>query len=149
LTKKLYGKLALLDYGNEPFQVKGDKYSAYGANMAIRRELFDTYGCFQTNIGRVKDKLFSGEDTVWIDTILRKGLKMIYQPEMSVYHRIPAERMKKSYFRKWHFYVGISSANIAETETVRKLLFDIPRYKVRYFLITVMDYFSSLILFLL
>ena len=55
LTKDLYGYLALLDYGENPFYI--DSPEIWGANFAVKSSLFQKYGYFDTTLGRLPTKL--------------------------------------------------------------------------------------------
>lgn len=144
LTRKLYGRLALLDYGSDLLELTSDERSLYTANMALRIAVFKKYGAFQENIGRKAERLFSGEDTAYIERLLSYKMKVLYQPEMIVSHTIQRSRLRKNYFRKWHFDTGISQVMIPETEEVKYIGFNIPRYHVRKFLNSVWGYIRSL-----
>ena len=37
----------------------------------------------------------------------RRGLKIVYDPDLVVYHRVSVERMRKKYFRRWAFTVRL------------------------------------------
>jgi hypothetical protein len=60
------------------------------------------------------------------------GAKGMYLPNLIIYHHIPAERVTKSYFRRWCFWRGVSLGLLDRT---RKLpcayLFGIPRWHYR------------------
>lgn len=147
LTRKLYGRLALLDYGSEPMELVSDDRSLYTANMALRTAVFRKYGAFQETIGRKADRLFSGEDTAYVERLIMNKAKVLYQPTMVVGHIIQKNRLRKNYFRKWHFDTGLSQIMIPETEEVKYIGFNIPRYHVRKFLSSFWGYIRSLVTF--
>jgi glycosyltransferase involved in cell wall biosynthesis len=72
----------------------------WGANMAFRREVFDRVGGFDPRLGLIGPKLFRSEESDLIDRALRLGLRIAYDPALTVYHRIGSDRMQKSYFRR-------------------------------------------------
>ena len=142
-SEKLYGRLALLDYGSKSFQIKpGDDYDLFGANYAFKKYCFDKFGFFRTDLCRKGNKLFSGEDAVYVKSILKKGAKVVYDPTLIVNHKIEKDRVRKSYFRRWHFYMGISKTfdDSGAHVLVKKSVFDIPRYLIRDFLETTVKY---------
>jgi len=75
----------------------------WGANMAFRRELFDRVGEFDPRLGVVGKKLFKGEETDLVHRALELGLKIAYDPALTVFHRIGPDRMRKAYFRRLVF----------------------------------------------
>jgi glycosyltransferase involved in cell wall biosynthesis len=147
LIRRLYGRLALLDYGDKSFKITDDKHNIYGANMAFRKDLFVKYGLFDTELGRKGKRLYSGEDSAFIYNIVKNKENVMYQADLIVQHFISKDRMNKKYFRKWHYDAGISSAILVEQEDKKKIIYSIPRYKIKIFIITLVEYLKALILF--
>jgi len=106
LTKKFYENLALLDYGDNSFQIINGKFQFYGANFALRKTIFDEVGYFNPNLDRRGTCLLSGGDTELFYRILKAGKKIYYKPNCIVYHKIGPDRLQKAYFRKWYFFSG-------------------------------------------
>lgn len=104
LTKELYHVVALLDLGNET--VRLNKSTVWGNNMAFKASVFEKYGYFDTSIGRKGEKLFAGDETTFIDKLIKGGEYVYHCPDMKVNHYIPGFRIKKSYFRKWEYCQG-------------------------------------------
>jgi radical SAM protein with 4Fe4S-binding SPASM domain len=50
--------------------------------------------------------LYVGEDTEFLQRLLNGGEKLLYAPWPVIYHRVPAHRMSKQYFRKWKYDEG-------------------------------------------
>jgi glucosyl-dolichyl phosphate glucuronosyltransferase len=50
----------------------------------------------------------------WCIRARQAGLRGFYVPEMSVRHVIPANRLEKSYFRRWFYWRGVSRAILYE-----------------------------------
>jgi glycosyltransferase involved in cell wall biosynthesis len=104
LSEELHDRLALLDYGDVPFYLI--RPLIWGANLAVRTNVFEKYGLFSTDRGRLPNKLYSGEETHFLGRLLEGGGTVFYMPDATVYHCISAERMRKMYFRKWMFHHG-------------------------------------------
>ena len=104
LRKELFSYIALLDSGDEVLRL--DHPRLWGANFSVRSSLFVKYGVFNTELGRLPHKLFGYEETELIDQFIQAGERVFYCPQVVVHHCIPANRMKKSYFRKWKFDEG-------------------------------------------
>jgi glucosyl-dolichyl phosphate glucuronosyltransferase len=100
------GVLPFFDLG--PAAGKLDR-APYGANMAYRREMFEKYGFFRTDLGRCGNSLISSEDTEFGRRLLAAGEKFHYEPGAIVYHAIPQERLDRKYFQAWWFGLGRSS----------------------------------------
>ena len=96
-------------------EVKGSP-QIWGANMAFKRSLFHEVGCFDTRLGNVGRKLYRGEETELIRRALKKGKKLIYDPKLTVHHRIDANRMTKNFFRKVAFDSGQAQVELSALE---------------------------------
>jgi len=114
---------ALFDMGDTAAQLKEEP--PYGANMAFRKEMFEKYGVFRTDLGRCGDNLMSNEDTEFGRRLLAAGERLRYEPRAVVYHSISAERLNKRYFRAWWFAYG--RARIREKQPPARV-WGIPRF---------------------
>ena len=105
-----------------------------GGNSVIRRPLLDRVGLYNTQLGRTAVGLLSCEDQDMYDRLLIAEAKGRYLPDLRVYHRIPAERLTKRYFRSWCFWNGVSRGILdrQHREPVKYLL-GIPRYQLGQF----------------
>jgi GT2 family glycosyltransferase len=99
------GPLALFDSGSEAGQLHESPFSA---NMAYRKEVFDKYGLFRTDLGRVGDNLISNEDTEFGRRVMGSGLRLRYEPSALTYHPVEESRLRRSYFLSWWFNKGRS-----------------------------------------
>lgn len=106
--------LALLHYG-EAQDLGG--HTAVGANMAIRRSLFETLGGFATHLGKRRGTLLGGEDHDLSQRAVAAGYRCEYRPELRVRHWVPAERTRLRYFLRWFFWCGITHAVIDRGES--------------------------------
>ena len=82
----------------------------WGANMVFRRSVFDQLGLFDVELGPVGTQPVNFADVDMVERALRNGRKAVYDPELVVYHRIPPERMRMGYFRRWAFVTGRAEA---------------------------------------
>ena len=101
--------LALLHYG-EAQDLGG--HTAVGANMAVRRSLFEVLGGFATHLGKKRGTLLGGEDHDFCQRAVVAGYRCEYRPELRVRHWVPAERTRFRYFLRWFFWSGITHAVI-------------------------------------
>jgi hypothetical protein len=104
--------LALLHYGEA--QNLGQR-TAVGANMAIRRAVFESLGGFAPNLGKRRGTLLGGEDHDLCQRAVTAGYNCEYRPELRVQHWVPAERTRLRYFLRWFFWSGITHAVIEGT----------------------------------
>lgn len=103
-----------------------------GGNAVFKRSVLDEVGRYTTWLGRTDKGLLTGEDEELYGRLLAHGARGMYLPNLIIYHHIPAERVTKSYFRRWCFWRGVSLGLLGRT---RKLpvayLFGIPRWHYR------------------
>jgi glucosyl-dolichyl phosphate glucuronosyltransferase len=109
---KQWAAIALLDYGAEPIEF-GSRVPL-GVNMAFARAAFDRAGLFDPQMGRRAGTLLGQEVREWCIRARRAGVRGFYVPEMALQHIIPADRLRKAYFRRWFFWRGISRALLYE-----------------------------------
>lgn len=101
---KLYGSTGSGDH---------DKFMIFpeypvGLNMAFRNEVFTQVGEFNTKLGRIKNSLLSNEEREIFYRISKADLKVLYASKAILYHRIPRDRMSKSWVFKRFYWQGIS-----------------------------------------
>jgi glycosyltransferase involved in cell wall biosynthesis len=82
----------------------------WGANMVFRRSVFNEIGEFDVELGPSGRVPVNSEDLDMVERALRRGLKIVYDPELVVHHRVGGERMRKNYFRRWAFTAGLAVA---------------------------------------
>ena len=86
-----------------------------GANMAFRREVFDTVGGFQREIGRVGKRRLGCEETEMCIRACHHWPQrgFLYHPQASVFHRVPGSRTNWRYFYSRCYFEGISKAFVS------------------------------------
>ncbi len=99
----LGGALAHFDLGDKPFGLDG---APAGANMAFRKEVFQNFGGFRTDLGPCPGSQIRGEDTELGRRLLAAGARLRYEPSAVVYHPVPENRVRKDYFLAWWFDNG-------------------------------------------
>jgi glycosyltransferase involved in cell wall biosynthesis len=97
--------LALFNLGPNPMALS---QSPFGTNMAFRKEIFDRFGDFRTDLGPQPDSILRGEDTEFGKRILAAGLQLRYEPSAKVFHAVREDRLQKKYFLDWWFDKGRS-----------------------------------------
>ncbi len=102
--------LVAFDLGSDACQLRE---SPFGTNMAYRKEMFEKYGGFRTDLGpRPGSEYGKSEDTEFGSRLLSAGERLRYEPSAVVYHPVPDNRMEKEYFLTWWFHKG--EANIRQ-----------------------------------
>jgi glycosyltransferase involved in cell wall biosynthesis len=116
----------------------GDKVLPYGpefngilmgGNAVFRRKTLEQVGSYSTSLGRSGGNLMSGEDQDMFERLLASGARGLYLPDLIIYHHIPAERLTKSYYRRWCFWNGVSLGVIDHSRNASvAYLLGVPRY---------------------
>ena len=113
-AQDIWGPLALVDYGDTPAAYAADNTGQrlpIGANLAFSRAALVAVGGWRTDLGKVNNTLISGEDHEIFLRLRRRGLYAgYYDPELTVRHFVPAQRLTRRYFRRWFFWRGKTQA---------------------------------------
>jgi glycosyltransferase involved in cell wall biosynthesis len=97
------GILALFELGDTPGKLE---LPPYGTNMAFRKEMFEKYGGFRTDLGPTPGSEIRNEDTEFGRRVMTAGEQLRYEPTAVVYHEVPRNRLRKEYFLQWWFDFG-------------------------------------------
>ncbi|HZP48243.1 MAG TPA: glycosyltransferase [Vicinamibacterales bacterium] len=123
----LWGTLAMLDYGRTPFVFEERQRVPLGANMAVRRALFERVGHFDTNLGRIRNSLRGQAQAEFFCRSRTAGARGLYVPAMAVDHHIPAARLTRRYFRRWWFMKGMGRHCLEQIHPKTELGIDLAR----------------------
>jgi glycosyltransferase involved in cell wall biosynthesis len=97
------GVLALFDLGTTSCELTEPPY---GTNMAFRKQVFEKYGGFRTDLGPCPGSEIRGEDTEFGRRILGAGERLWYQPSAIICHPVTENRLKQEYFLRFFFDHG-------------------------------------------
>ena len=127
LTERFYGFLAIRTDRTDDYPITQASQAPFGANMAMKRAVFDRVGLFDTDRGRKGNVLASGEDGELFERILSAGLTAIFLGQSRVHHKLESFRLTKRYFRRWRFQ---TSRNLAQSRGLagKRRLANIPLY---------------------
>ena len=124
----LWGTIAIQDHGPEPFVYEDRRKVPLGANMAVRKSLFDRIGGFRPDFGRTGGRLVLGQEVPELLMRARDaGVRGLYVPAMAVHHHVPAHRLTPAYFRRWWFGKGVSRAALERIQPVTEMGLDLTR----------------------
>jgi glycosyltransferase involved in cell wall biosynthesis len=127
---------AQFDMGDTAVELKDEP--PYGANMAFRKEMFEKYGVFRTDLGHCGDGLIGNDDTEFGRRLMAGGERLRYEPFAVVYHSVPAERLNKRHFRAWWFAFGRAQMREKGPRTsvwgIPRFYFSLPNIALRLFL---------------
>ena len=108
---RMWGVIALLDFGPADREFGRGIGWPLGVNMAVRADVFRDRGLWWDNrYDRVGNTLRGQGQREWCLRVRAAGLQGFYTPSMVVHHLVPADRLQKAYFRRWFYWYGISRA---------------------------------------
>jgi glycosyltransferase involved in cell wall biosynthesis len=76
-----------------------------GANLGVRRHVFDRVGNFSPDYPR-------GQDREWEMRVWRAGMQGLYLPGIDVIAHIPADRLTRRYHRRWQATTAMNHARM-------------------------------------
>ena len=129
LTDELLGFLAEVDHGPEPLWIHDRGTPVWTANIGYRTRIFQgSWGLrFDERYNREGGDIGGGEDAAMFWSLLARGARIRYRPDMMVDHFVEKARLKRSYFLRLHFRAGIRKA-CNEGVIVGRQLFGVPPY---------------------
>lgn len=107
IPSELMPMFGLHDLGDEKKRYPAGNFPR-GGNMLIFKSVFDTYGSFDTRLGRAGRKLLGSEEKAFFDRIRKKGVDLHYWPEMELTHRIGSARLTDDYLKEQSMGIGES-----------------------------------------
>lgn len=132
MSPALHGVLAIPDGGTRRLTLRkglNEQIMPIGANMAVRRQVVDRVGGWNPRLGKLQGTLRTGEDHEFALKMIEAGLTGVYEPAAWVRHRVPADRLRLSYFSRWFHDNGAIVAGLEEAyPTTTHFLLDVPRY---------------------
>lgn len=85
-------------------------YYIIGANMSFKRNIFNRYGFFDVELGRIGNCLLSGEDMEFMMRLPQNGI--FYEPLAITSTKITQHRLTRIYFVQRIFWQAVSDARI-------------------------------------
>jgi len=100
-----------------------------GGNAVISRAMLTKVGLYSTDLGRNGKRPLADEDTDMYHRLLAAGARGVYVPDLIIYHYIHPDRLTKRYFRRWHFWRGVSSGLLDRRQPQpTPYMLGVPRY---------------------
>jgi GT2 family glycosyltransferase len=84
--------------------------AVYGANMAFRTDALAAIGGFPEELGRVGDRLLSGEEVEVLDRLRARGHRVFYDGRVTVRHSIQRERLRPDWLLSRIHWQGATDA---------------------------------------
>ena len=134
LIEEAWSGLGVQSYGEQMLRTDARRpLCLIGANLMIWRRVLDSVGAFDPAVQRVRNGIGSTEDDEYQRRIWMTGAHGVYDPRLSVHALVTADRLTKSYHRRWHFGHGrhVARMRLPEMERSRWHVFGVPAHLVR------------------
>jgi glycosyltransferase involved in cell wall biosynthesis len=107
LQDELLGFLGRLDHGDGCW-LTDNATPFYGGNFAVRKDIFAEVGEFDAGLGRKGRVNAGGEDTEFYRRLISSEHSVRWVPGAIIYHRIRADKLRRSYFLELHYRQGLA-----------------------------------------
>jgi glycosyltransferase involved in cell wall biosynthesis len=128
LPREHAGVIGVVDGGSQHVYGTSDA-ELMGGNAVISRAILAKLGLYSTDLGRTGKRPLADEDTDMYHRLLAAGARGVYVPDLIIYHYIHPDRLTKRYFRRWHFWRGVSSGLLDRRQPQpTPYMLGVPRY---------------------
>lgn len=121
-TQRLIG--GYFNAGNEVKKLDKGSYPGTGHTI-IKRDLYNQYGLYNTDLGRTGSSLMGAEDKDMIYRLISNDIECYYFPNIPIYHHIPKYKLTDEFFNKLTLSIGkserIRTKGISEKAYHRRL----------------------------
>lgn len=117
-TKRLIG--GYFNAGNHVKKLSKVSYPGTGHTI-IKRELYEKFGYYNTELGRNGTSLIGAEDKDMIFRLINNNIECYYFPDIPIYHHIPEYKLTNEFFDKLTYSIGKSER--IRTKTVSEKAF--------------------------
>ncbi|MFT4169749.1 MAG: glycosyltransferase [Dysgonomonas sp.] len=122
-TQRLIG--GYFDQGKEVKILEAKNYPGTGHTI-IKKELYERYGNYNTELGRKGTSLIGAEDKDMFNRLKNNNIVCYYLPDIPIYHHIPPNKMADEFFHKLTYSIGkserIRTKAVSEKEFRNRLL---------------------------
>lgn len=126
----LSGPIVNYDFGKNLQVYEDNNFNPFvGANMAFRKNCFNKYGLFRTDLGPGRKAW--GDDTEFFMRLEAHSVNLYYYGLALVWHKVDKERVCYKYLAKWYLAIGRFMAKENRKKEDMHYCFGIPRYLLR------------------
>jgi glucosyl-dolichyl phosphate glucuronosyltransferase len=132
LTEAHYAALALTGYGDQPISIGAERPLCLLAG-AFRTGVVRKLGGYRGQVAVTASSVGGIEDAVLCKELYAAGSRGLYLPDLEIYHKVEANRVEKSYHRRWHRDHGRNFGRVRDpsVDCGRRGPFDVPAYMYR------------------
>lgn len=124
LEDDLLGFLAAVDHGAESFWIKSHSTPIWTANVAYDMQIFrdDPALRFDKRYDRIGNVAGGGSDAIMFRSLVDRGMRIRYRPDMAVLHSVESWRLHRRYFLNLHFRAGKRQGQYELPDYPKKIL---------------------------
>lgn len=119
LGRELMGFLGEVSHSDKPFWITQKTTPVWSGNIAYRTTLFRGGLRFDERYNRRGDGIGGGEDNAMFSTLLERGAKIRYRPDMVIEHLVEDFKLRRKYFLTLHYLAGKKAGAWEGTEYER------------------------------
>lgn len=122
-TQRLIG-----GYFNQGDKVKKLNFQNYPGtgHTIIRRELYDRFGYYNTDLGRKGASLVGAEDKDMFSRLEKNNIDCYYFPDIPIFHHIPPHKTTDDFFNRLTYSIGkserIRTKSVSQKEFHKRLI---------------------------
>lgn len=105
--KYFWGLVGHVDYGDQVRSYPGSRYPA-GAFLIFRKEVFEQYGLFDTQLGRKGTVLMANEEKDLFARLRKNNALVYFLPDIKVHHAVESNKFDQDYVKRHSKGIGIS-----------------------------------------
>lgn len=141
---RIIGPVQDHDLGDVQRDYAVDSAMPLGGNLAVRRECFEKYGLFRTDLGPVGTSEYRmGEDTEFCLRLIRGGERLVYVPTAVTFNPVHPQRLTKRFCRRFYFRLGQSKGLLQTLRPGTPRISGVPRHLLRSFAELVLTWVSA------
>lgn len=127
--------LGFLDHGPVPIWIGDESTAVWCGNVAYDMKIFrdDPQLRFDKRYDRVGNQVGGGEDAAIFRTLVERGARIRYRPDMAVLHDVEAWRLQRRHFLQLHYRGGVRAGQFRLPD-YRTKVFGIPPFLLGQFL---------------
>jgi glycosyltransferase involved in cell wall biosynthesis len=139
MSKYLLSTVSSIDLGNKVKLFGGRSYPI-GANMIIKKTVFDRFGLFNIHLGRKGKNLEGSEEKDLFLRIKKENIPVYYIPNVIIEHWIPDSRLTPDFFNRLAFSMGqsekVRAKSISSLEYLKSCLRELFKWGATLVLLT-------------
>jgi len=124
----LFGVYAIRQLGNDIMKINSIDDLPFGANMAMRKHIFNAMA-FNPSLGHCGTNLLCSEEAEFMSRLMERGYYGVWVGTARVRHYIPIERLTTKYI--WEVFRGYGQSNLRANEVLKKKMQRRFRHQVR------------------